>query len=140
MEFCFLGVKNHQSDKNYHVGKPVKRRVEEAAKPRHAARKSRDLAIKHVKEVSNNENDTGTKEPAEAKEQTATYVQGHANDSEYVWVDMAMGKPTHHRIDDSLRAAPDAGSKHLLIEFSFSALCPKTFEVYSPALNTSLLF
>src|SRR2546423_8880985 len=112
MKLCGASIKNHQPDKADHVGETVKRRIQKASEPCHATRKTRDLTIKHIEEIRNYQYDASPEEIAQAKEQAAADVNRHAYDREDVRVHVPVGQPAHHSIDDTLRAAPYARSKH----------------------------
>ena len=62
----------------------------------------RDIATQHVKEICYNQGNTGRKEPTHPEQQTAADIQRNSNDSQNVWIDMTVGEPAHHRVDDSL--------------------------------------
>ena len=112
MKLSIAGVKNHQTDKNHHVGEPIERGIQETAKSRNPARKPGHLPVQHVKKIGNDQDDAGPEKLAIAEQQTRADVYRDTDDRQNVWIDVAVGQPTDHRIDDPLRATADATYKH----------------------------
>src|SRR6266550_4681817 len=76
-------------------------------------------------ERRSNKNDSSPEKLSEAKEQPRKNIYGHTDYSQDIGIDMAIGKPAHHRIDDPLRPAANSTQKHFPLEFPFTPLCPK---------------
>jgi hypothetical protein len=70
------------------------------------------LSIEHVKEVSYNQTNAGLEESAHAEEETTTNIEGDSNNRQNVWVNVPIGEPPHHRVNNSLAASAYARSKH----------------------------
>src|SRR6185503_8482063 len=117
MKLRVAGVKDHQTHKNHHIGQPVQRRIEKTAESRHAARETSHLAVQHVKQISDNEGDSGREKAAHPKKKTATDVQSDTDDGQNIWVDVTVGQPAYHRVNNSLSCPSDTGTKHVLGSF-----------------------
>lgn len=125
MKLSVPGVKDHQSDKNDHVGKAIEGGIQKAAKSRDSARKPRHLPVQHVKKIGNDQNNPGPEKLAVAEEQSGANIYGNPDDGQDVWIDVAVREPTHHRVDNSLSPAANATYKHFLFEFSLGHYAEK---------------
>src|SRR5687767_2105480 len=107
------GVKNYYAEKSDHIGKPIERRIEIAAEERHVSGFSGNVAVEHIKQISDNQNNSRPEKLAETEQNAAADIYRYADRRQNVRVNAAVGKPFHHSVNDSLRSAPDACSKHL---------------------------
>src|SRR5256714_14511597 len=117
MEFGVARVEDHETDEGGHVGDAVESGVEEAAEARDLVGESRDLAVEHVEEVRDDEDDARPEEVAEAEHEAAQDVYQNARHGQKVRVDPAPREPLHHRADDPPRAASDARPEQLYKAF-----------------------
>src|SRR5687767_2220274 len=112
MKLSVPRVENHQPDKHHHVGQPIQRRIKEPTKPGYSAGQARYLPIEHVEQVRDDQDDSGPEKVAPSKQQPRPDIYRYADESQKVRTDMPAGKPPHHRVDNALTRAPNAGSKH----------------------------
>ena len=67
----------------------VDRTLAVALGPEHAIQAGH-LAVEHVKQICHNQGNARSKEAAHPEKYAAPYIQGHSNNGEDVWIDMAM--------------------------------------------------
>src|SRR5437763_1035881 len=113
MKFRVARVEEHEADEGGHVRDAVERGVEEAAEARYLIREARDLAVEHIEEVGDDEDESGPEEVAEGEHETAQDVYRNARHGQKVRVDPAPRESLHHRADDPARAASDARPEQL---------------------------
>src|SRR5438132_8152461 len=118
MKLCVAGIEDHQAYEHHHVRQAIERRIKKAAIARHSSRKSRDLAVEHVEQVRDDQDDAGPEKISKAKQQTRSDVYGYADERENVRIKMTSRQPTNHGIDDSLTSPTDACAKHSLESYS----------------------
>src|SRR4051794_6961095 len=115
MKLRVARVKEHQPDKDHHVRQSIQRRIQKAAEACNATREACDLPVQHVEEISDYEDDACPEKVAVAEQEATADVDGHAYHGQDVRIDVPVGKPAYHRVDDTLRAPPDTRSKHLIL-------------------------
>src|SRR6185503_12693500 len=114
MKLRIAGVKDHQTHKDHHIGQPVQRRIEKTPESRYAARETSRLAVEHVKQIGDDQGDSGREKAAHPKKKTATDVQCNADDGQNIGVDVTVGQPAYYRVNNSLRRPSDTGTEHVL--------------------------
>src|SRR5439155_8287207 len=87
------------------------------AEARDAARQARYLAIEHIEQIRDNQNDASPKELAHAKQQAGADIDSDSYHRQDVRIDVTVRQPAHHLINYSLAGPANAGSKHSLPHF-----------------------
>ena len=91
----------------------------------YASGESGHLTIEHVEKVGDDQNDAGPEKFAVTEKKAGADVDGDADDSKDVGVDVTVGKPTHHRVNNSLRPTANATHKHFALD-SPHGIMPKS--------------
>jgi hypothetical protein len=107
------GIKNHYAEKRDHIGEPVERRIEITAEKRDVTRFSGDVAVEHIKKIGDDQNDSRPEKFTGAEQNAAADIYRDTDSSQNVRMNAAVGKPFHHPVNNPLRSASDARSKHL---------------------------
>jgi hypothetical protein len=125
------GIEHDQAYENHHIGEPIEAGVEKAAETRDPARQTGYLPVQHIEKIGNYQDDAGPEKLAVTEQQAGPDVDGDANHSQQVGIDVTMGQPTHHCVNDSLRPAAYAIHEHSLLQ-SPAAIMPKTVVSLQP--------
>jgi hypothetical protein len=107
-------VKDHDAQKRDHIRESVESRIKKAAEFGNVTRLSGNIAVKHVEQVRDYQNDTCPKEFPKTEQDTAADVYRYADRSQDVRMHAGGRQNPHHRVDDAHCSPSYLGTKHFI--------------------------